>query len=107
MDMSHVIKKIRYNILKSGTSNNSKRHLKFGSKLIEWEHFSKSYLWDISTNPFPIHYKLTQEHIYVTSEGKMRNHLAEDVLNPEMLHLLTQYWSSLSDGGKLDATMNW
>ncbi|KAJ8303747.1 hypothetical protein KUTeg_018670 [Tegillarca granosa] len=54
----------------------SKRHLKVADKFIEWVHFTKAYVWDISSNPFPIHHKLTQEHICLTSEGKMRSHLA-------------------------------
>lgn len=81
MDYSHVIKKIRNNISKSGTETNCKRHLKLGDHFIEWSHFRQAYLWDISTHPFPVHHKLSQDHIYLTSEAKMRNHLAEQILN--------------------------
>jgi hypothetical protein len=106
MDISHVLKKIRNNVSKSGSAPFCKRHLKFKDRFIEWDHFKEAYLWDISSNPFPIHYRLTQEHIYLTSENKMRNHLAEDVLNGEMLHLMTLYQHSLGDSGhKLDATV--
>lgn len=91
MDISHVLKKIRNNISKSGDAAFCKRHLKYGDTFIEWDHFKGAYLWDISTNPFPIHHKLSQEHIYLTSESKMRNHLAEEVLNGEMLHLMKLY----------------
>lgn len=36
----------------------------------------------------------------------MRNHLAEDVLNAEMLHLMEVYRESLGDGGsELDVTI--
>lgn len=40
------------------------------------------------TNPLAVHNKLTDEHIYVTDTGKMRNHLATDVMNEEMLNLM-------------------
>jgi len=105
MDFSHVVKKIRNNLLKSGGATFCTRHLKFEEESIEWEHFRNAYLWDIS-NPFPIHHKLTQEHIFLNSESKMRNHLAEDVLNCEMLHLMEMYQQSLGKAGsKLNATV--
>ncbi|KAJ8321537.1 hypothetical protein KUTeg_000913 [Tegillarca granosa] len=91
MDISHTIKKIRNNIAKSGDSSHCKRHLKLGLHFIEWKHFQSAYLWDISTHPFPVHHKLTQEHFFLTSESKMRNHLAEDVLNDKMIHLMELY----------------
>jgi hypothetical protein len=99
MDISHVIKKIRNNISKSGDSQFCKRLLKLDDKYIKWDHFKQAYMWDISTNPFPIHHRLSQEHIYLSPEGKMRNHLAEEVLNGEMLHLMKQYRESLGDAG--------
>ena len=106
MGICHTIKKIRNNISKSGDGAFSKRRLKFKKNFIEWTHFKQAYLWDISTNPFPVHHKLTQEHMFLTSENKMRNHLAEDVLNSEMLHLIKLYKSSLGDAGtKVDATI--
>ncbi|KAJ8309883.1 hypothetical protein KUTeg_011748 [Tegillarca granosa] len=84
--------------------NHVKETLKL--EINSWDHFKQAYLWDISINPFPIHYKLTQEQIFLTSEVKMRNKLAEDVLDDEMLHLMEEYQSSLGeDGVKLDATI--
>lgn len=76
MNISHVLKKIRNNIYKSGEAACCKRNLKIQDKFIERDHFKDAYLWDISSNPFPIHHKLTQEHIYLTSENEMRNYLA-------------------------------
>lgn len=99
MDFSHMMKKIRNNICKSGEGNLSKRRLQHKDQYIEWDHFRKAYLWDISNNPFPIHQKLTNEHLFLSNEGKMRNHLAEDVLNTEMLHLMKVYQQSLGDAG--------
>ena len=60
-------------------------------KYIEWEHFKRAYLWDIASHPLPVHHKLTQEHILLTPEATMRNHLAEDILNSDMLHLMELY----------------
>jgi hypothetical protein len=99
MDFSHVVKNIRHNILKSGTEAYCTRHLIYGDKFIEWDHFRKAYLWDISSSAFPVHHKLTQEHIFLTSVNKMRNHLAEEVLNSEMLHLMELYKESLGQAG--------
>jgi hypothetical protein len=106
MDYSHVIKKIRNNISKSGTETNCKRYLKLGDHFIEWSHFRQAYLWDISTHPFPVHHQLSQDHIYLTSEAKMRNHLAEQILNEEMLHLMKLFQQSLGEGGsQLNSTV--
>ncbi|XP_062587022.1 uncharacterized protein LOC134248629 [Saccostrea cucullata] len=106
MDISHVIKKIRNNILKSGTDASCKRHLMLGDKYIEWNHFRKAYIWDISSHAFPVHHKLSQEHLFMTPEAKMRNHLAEDVLDGNMLHLMELYQESLGlEGSQLDVTV--
>ena len=88
MDYSHIMKKIRNNILKSGKQETYKRNILLKTTNIYWQHFASAYMWDISHNPFPIHQKLSHEHFHLTSESKMRNKLAEDVMNKEMLHLV-------------------
>lgn len=95
LDYSHIMKKIRNNILKSGKQETYKRNILLKTKNIYWEHFVSAYMWDISHNPFPIHQKLSHEHLHLTSESKMRNKLAEDVLNKEMLHLVKTYATSV------------
>jgi hypothetical protein len=58
------------------------------------------------SNPFPIHHKLSQEHIFLTNESKMRNHLAEDDMDKEMLHLMQVYKANLGESGSsLDGTI--
>ena len=37
----------------------------------------------------PLHQKLTMAHFALDPAGKMRNHLAEEVLNMEMLRVMT------------------
>ena len=107
MDISHVLKKIRNNISKSGDAPHCKRLLQYDSNCIEWKHFRNAYLWDISEHPFPLHHRLTRDHFFLTSEAKMRNHLAEDVLNSEMLHLMKMYKKKLGDDGcKLNGTID-
>lgn len=74
MDYSHVIKKIRNNILKSKSSTNGTRRLYVyvcGHHIL-WCHFVNAHLWDISHNPLPVHYHLTLEHFELTSESKMK-----------------------------------
>ncbi|XP_063435277.1 uncharacterized protein LOC134716277 [Mytilus trossulus] len=99
MDYSHVMKKIRNNISKSGLLNTHKKVLKFESNHIFWEHWYKAYQWDIAVNPFKIYQQLTMEHFFLTSQSKMRNKLAEDVLNENMLHLMQCYQTSLKEKG--------
>jgi len=99
MDYSHVIKKNRNNISKSGLQPTHKKTLKFESNHIFWEHWYKAYQWDLAVNPFKIYQQLTMEHFFLTSQSKMRNRLAEDVLNENMLHLMQCYQMSLKKNG--------
>ena len=55
-----------------------------------------AYFWD-KNNPFPIHRKLTDEHLFPNNAQKMRNKLAFDVLDQEMLHLMQTYNASLKN----------
>ena len=99
MDPSHVIKKIRNNIIKSGISDKSTRTLTLPSNdTILWQMFVDAFNWD-RTNALQLHRKLTNEHIYPSNQEKMRNHLAEDVLCTEMLHLFLQFQKYMGDRG--------
>ena len=101
MDYSHIMKKIRNNILKSGFSENHKRLLSLGiqNENIIWDHWYRSYQWDISSNTLKVYQQLTQDHFFLNSQLKMRNRLAEEVLNSNMLHLMELYQRSLGDKG--------
>ena len=106
MDFSHVIKRVRNNISKSwesgdsnGNQNKCIRTLKNGDHLILWDHWIQAFKWDHDTNPFPIHRKLTYEHFYLTPQSKMRNQLAEDALDQEMLHLMQLFQKFLGGNG--------
>ena len=45
-----------------------------------------------------IHPKITDEHIFLTKPSKMRNHLAEEVLDKDMLNLMTKFQESRKEG---------
>lgn len=99
MDISHVIKKIRNNILKSGNYSKSTRLLTLPNMCtIQWQMFIDFFKWD-QQNALQLHRQLTKDHIYLDSQNKMRNHLAEHVLNSEMLHALKTYQKSLGEKG--------
>ena len=104
-DYSHVMKKIRNSLYKSSRAPNFMRRLCKGHHYILWEHWINAYNWDINTNPFPLHRKLTDEHIYLSTQSKMRNHLAEEVLNSDMLHLMKKFKNSLDEGDYLDSSI--
>ena len=106
MDPKHLGKKLRNNCLSSGTDKGHKRCLMFENKQIIWKHWIAAYEWDRSTNTFPIHHKLSDDHLYLSSQTKMRNHLAEETLNKDMLHLMECYKKSLGHrGSHLDSTI--
>ena len=100
MDYSHVIKRIRNNVLKSGTGKTYPRKLCY-NQFIYWEHWVNAFKWDRETNAFPLHRKLTNDHLFLTQESKMRNQLAEDVMNDEMLRLMESFQKFLGTDGYL------
>ena len=83
----HNIKKIRNNIEKSNTTGKP-RCLKIKGKTITWKTLKDAYNWDQSNCSLPIHEKLTTQHFDLDPASKMRNHLAEDVLDDKMLFLM-------------------
>ena len=89
-DPKHVIKNIRNGMLNSGTHNSSTRRLIYKSDFIEWSQIIKIYHWDKHTHAFPIYYNLTEQHIFPNTADKMRNKLAEDVINGDFLNLEDQ-----------------
>ena len=101
MDVSHVIKKIRNNIMKSGIHSKCTRNMVLeNGHVIQWQMFIDCYKWD-THNSLQCHRKLTNDHIFPDNQQKMRNHLAEQVLNSEMLHLMRQYKIYLSKKGQV------
>ena len=101
MDISHVLKKIRNNIMKSGISAKCTRTLTLPNGLtIQWQMFIDSYRWD-QQNSLQIPRKLTNEHLFPDSQLKMRNYLAEDMLDKEMLNLMKTYRNTLGPKGAI------
>ena len=99
MDYSHVMKKNRNNILASGIKMGCTRNLKLHSgEQIQWQMLQDCYTWD-KKNALQIHRKLTNDHLYPSQQSKMRTHLAEDILDEEMLHLFLEYQSTLGENG--------
>ena len=105
-DVKHVLKKVRNNLESSRHNNKSKngRYLLKGTIPIVWEHWLEAYKFNIQSG-FPIHRKLTDEHFFLTPVLKMRNGLAADVLNNEMLYLMKCYQATLTNQFQLAATV--
>ena len=106
MDFSHVVKKIRNSLYASGVGEHHKRQLKTPIGLILWKHFQDAYQWDYSNNFLRIHRKLTKDHFFLNCTLKMRNHLAEQVLNSDMLYLMEKFQETLPQPSQLNATLS-
>ena len=106
MDYSHVIKKIRNSIYASGPSTGDRRNIIHPSGPIYWQHFRDAYTWDCNNHYLRIHRKLTPEHLELNTSLKMRNHLAEQILNSDMLYLMRQYQKTLSDPSSVEGTVD-
>jgi shikimate kinase len=107
MDYSHVVKRIRNNVSSSGTNEKHTRLLTFSDKQIIWKHWEQSFYWDRSVNPVRLHPYLHEEHIHLNTQTKMRNHLAEQVLDHDMLNLMRHYRSSKGqEGACLDSSIS-
>ena len=82
--LQHEFKKVRNSLIKSGDGRPKKIVYNFHS--VSWKHFLDAYEWDQANCPKQ-HQKLTSAHINPDQGEKMRNKLANDVLNAEMLAL--------------------
>ena len=105
MDFSHVVKKIRNSLSSSGAQDYHTRNLATHKGGIHWKLFIDAYQWDKTRNYLRIHRKLSNDHFYLNSTLKMRNHLAEQVLNKDMLYLFQEYQKTLDDPEKMDAVI--
>ena len=64
------------------------RCLQINGNSITWTQFKDAYIWDQSKFSLPVHEHLSEQHFELDSAAKMRNHLAEDVLDRKMLFLM-------------------
>lgn len=91
-DFSHNIKKLGNSLISSGTvAGRHTRHLMRNGLPMVWQQWADAVIWDRNTNGRLIHYKVTDTHIFPNGAEKMRNHLAEDMLDGQMLNLMRQY----------------
>jgi len=63
-------------------------------KRITWDHWEACFNFNFQSG-FLVHPKLTEEHIKLTPAAKMRNSLAIEVLNRDMLYLMKLYQATL------------
>ena len=105
-DSKHVIKRIRNSIESSKLGNRAApgRHLVLNDQPIVWEHFEAAYAFN-QLSGLRVHRHLTKEHIELTSASKLRNRLAEQVLDKDMLFLMRSYQATLNEPEKLSATV--
>jgi hypothetical protein len=59
-----------------------------GKNVIIWKQFIEAFNFDQDTFSLSLHEKLTIQHFELDPASKMRNSLAEDVLDKKMLSLI-------------------
>lgn len=105
-DFSHNIKKLRNSILKSGDIKGvHTRKLTLHGNFIVWKQWEMAVEWDRTVNARRIHHKVTDSHLHPNLAEKMRNELAETMLDSEMLNLMKSYQNSLSNASVLDGAI--
>lgn len=78
-DPTHIVKKLRNNLHKSGTGEQSKRYFIYKNEPMVWEQIKAVFTRDSNR---PLRFTpLRQEHIYLTPFTKMRSRLAFDVFH--------------------------
>ena len=103
-DCKHVMKKIRNSIFSSKADGTGVRQLQLGGKFIFWDLFEAAYDFNCKTD-LRLYRKLSKDHVKITDSGKMCNHLAINVLNYAMLHLMKNFQNSLPNPSELDGTV--
>ena len=108
-DPSHLIKKVRNSVFSSGEGEAYTRLMVHDGKFIIWKHWEEAFEWckNRDINPIAPHSRLSNEFIYLTDQGKMRNVYAEQTLNESMLVTMKGYQSSLppEKAVQLDSTI--
>ena len=104
-DFSHNIKKLRNSILSSGHRKFCKRVIQKDGQEIIWDHWKSAVQWDRDVNARPICHKITDTHLNPNSAEKMRNHLAEEMLNEDFLHLMECFQANLNEGAYLNSSI--
>ncbi|CAC5381154.1 unnamed protein product [Mytilus coruscus] len=105
-DIMHVLKRIRNNIESSKLENNTKqgRYLYLNQPIV-WDYWLECFHFN-TQNGFGIHKKLTEDHFTLTPASKMRNQLALDVLDKNMLFLMKSYQATLHDPERLSSAIS-
>lgn len=80
--MQHTIKKMRNSLY---TSGREKRVVTSTTGIIPWDHWVRLYKWS-SDKVISMAHRITHEHIQPKGQLKMRNGLAEDVLDRNFLN---------------------
>ena len=88
MDYAHVMNKIRNNVSNSGFKPVHKKQLLLKGHHIIWEHWYKACIWGTTANSLKVYPQLNNDHFVSEFAAKMRNKLAEDVLNENLLHYI-------------------
>ena len=106
-DIMHVLKKIRNNLESSAIENQCKvgRYRVLNDIPVLWEHWEECLNFNFQ-NGFAIHLKLSEEHISLTPASKMRNHLAIQVLDKDMLFLMKSYQRTLKEPERLSSSVS-
>ena len=104
-DFSHCVKKIRNSIFSSGSDKGHTREMQHGANSIVWKQWVAAVMWDRDTNSRLVHRKVTDSHLFPNQSEKMRNQLAEEMLDADMLNLMKAYQSSLADPDILNSTV--
>lgn len=100
-DIKHVFKKIRNSLYASKLQNRetNKRHLVIQGESVVWdaweaaEELNRNYI-------LRIHKNLTRDHVTLSTSLKMRNNLAMQVLDTDMLNLMKEYSASVKNSLK-------
>lgn len=85
-------------------NSNKGKYLVLRGRPIVWEHFEDAYNFN-NEQLLRIHRHLTKEHIYLTPASKMRNNLATQVLDKEMLFLMKQMQRASTNPERLSSTI--
>ena len=106
-DIKHCFKKIRNGIesSKQANGNTKGRYLVCNGHSIIWEHFEAAYEFNTQSG-LRLHRHLTKEHIILTPANKMRNNLATQVLDHNMLYLVKAYQATHESPELLSSTVD-
>ena len=80
--------------MEKSSPHGTARCLRINGQNVFWLHLKEAYTWDQNNNSCHFHERLKEDHFMLKPSLRMKNSLAEDVLDKKMLLLMKVHYNT-------------